>query len=111
MCGADGLRKEADPQLLEFHAPGQVARDAEHQDTVDRVQTESVGLVAALPMTGRGGADVQELRCTRWANEVQLTTLRTLGGHRRYRESEVRRLSGGRVSSPEVEPRPPHGWR
>ena len=32
---------------------------------------------------------------TRWANEGKLTTLRTLGGHRRYRESEVRHLRGG----------------
>lgn len=31
---------------------------------------------------------------TRWANEGKLTTLRTLGGHRRYRESEVRHLRG-----------------
>ena len=32
---------------------------------------------------------------TRWANDGKLTTLRTLGGHRRYRESEVRNLRGG----------------
>ena len=29
---------------------------------------------------------------TRWANTGKLTSLRTLGGHRRYRESEVRTL-------------------
>jgi len=29
---------------------------------------------------------------TRWANTGMLTSLRTLGGHRRYRESEVRSL-------------------
>jgi len=29
---------------------------------------------------------------TRWANAGKLTSLRTLGGHRRYRESEVRHL-------------------
>jgi excisionase family DNA binding protein len=29
---------------------------------------------------------------TRWANAGRLTTLRTLGGHRRYRETEVRAL-------------------
>ena len=32
---------------------------------------------------------------TRWAKAGKLTSLRTLGGHRRYRESEVRRLLGG----------------
>ena len=31
----------------------------------------------------------------RWANDGQLTSLRTPGGHRRYRESEVRNLLGG----------------
>ena len=32
---------------------------------------------------------------TRWANAGKITSLRTLGGHRRYRESEVRALLGG----------------
>jgi excisionase family DNA binding protein len=32
---------------------------------------------------------------TRWAKTGKLTSLRTLGGHRRYRESEVRNLLGG----------------
>lgn len=32
---------------------------------------------------------------TRWAKAGKLTSLRTLGGHRRYRESEVRFLLGG----------------
>ena len=29
---------------------------------------------------------------TRWAKAGKLTSIRTLGGHRRYRESEVRAL-------------------
>ena len=29
---------------------------------------------------------------TRWAQQGRLTSIRTPGGHRRYRESEVRRL-------------------
>ena len=29
---------------------------------------------------------------TRWANAGKLTSIRTLGGHRRYREIEVRAL-------------------
>lgn len=29
---------------------------------------------------------------TRWANAGKITSLRTLGGHRRYRASEVRHL-------------------
>jgi excisionase family DNA binding protein len=35
---------------------------------------------------------------TRWANSGKLTSLRTLGGHRRYRESDVRNLLAGSVS-------------
>jgi excisionase family DNA binding protein len=32
---------------------------------------------------------------TRWAAAGKISSLRTLGGHRRYREAEVRALLGG----------------
>lgn len=32
---------------------------------------------------------------TRWAKMGKITSVRTLGGHRRYRESEVRALLNG----------------
>jgi excisionase family DNA binding protein len=32
---------------------------------------------------------------TRWAKNGKLTSIRTLGGHRRYREREVRDLLAG----------------
>ena len=32
---------------------------------------------------------------TRWAKAGKITSIRTLGGHRRYRESEVRSLLAG----------------
>lgn len=32
---------------------------------------------------------------TRWAKAGKLTSIRTLGGHRRYRETEVRNLLAG----------------
>jgi len=32
---------------------------------------------------------------TRWAKAGKLTSIRTLGGHRRYRESEVQALVAG----------------
>lgn len=32
---------------------------------------------------------------TRWAKAGKLSSIRTLGGHRRYRESEVKGLLGG----------------
>jgi excisionase family DNA binding protein len=31
---------------------------------------------------------------TRWARDGKLTSIRTLGGHRRYREAEVRARLG-----------------
>ena len=35
---------------------------------------------------------VDPMTVTRWAQAGKLTSIRTLGGHRRYRESEVRDL-------------------
>lgn len=34
---------------------------------------------------------------TRWAKAGKLSSIRTLGGHRRYRESEVKALLGGQL--------------
>ncbi len=36
---------------------------------------------------------------TRWAKAGKLSSIRTLGGHRRYRESEVRALLAGMPDS------------
>lgn len=36
---------------------------------------------------------------TRWAKAGKLSSVRTLGGHRRYRASEVRRLLAGQHTS------------
>ncbi|WP_395111750.1 BldC family transcriptional regulator [Actinomadura sp. SCN-SB] len=35
---------------------------------------------------------------TRWAQAGKLTSIRTLGGHRRYREAEVRALLSGKTT-------------
>lgn|SRR5512146_565263 len=46
---------------------------------------------------------------TRWAKQGRLTSIRTLGGHRRYRETEVRALL---VGVPEEPPDPTRAhWR
>ena len=37
---------------------------------------------------------------TRWAKSGKLTSIRTLGGHRRYKESEVRALLQGTPEKP-----------
>lgn len=39
---------------------------------------------------------------TRWAKSGKLTAIRTLGGHRRYRKSEVEKLLSDRVESRSV---------
>jgi excisionase family DNA binding protein len=40
---------------------------------------------------------------TRWAKAGKLSSIRTLGGHRRYREAEVHGfLAGGRVPMPDL---------
>jgi excisionase family DNA binding protein len=38
---------------------------------------------------------VSRTTVTRWANDGKLTTIRTLGGHRRYRSAEIRGLLAG----------------
>ena len=70
------------------HAPGRVARDAEHTATVARVQAEYDVLVAALPLRRRGGADVQELR---WMLEELRVSLfaQTLGTPRPVSEKRI----------------------
>jgi excisionase family DNA binding protein len=40
---------------------------------------------------------------TRWAKAGKLSSIRTLGGHRRYRESEVRELLSGVSSQAQAE--------
>ena len=54
---------------------------------------ESQALLTPAEVAGLFRVDPKTV--TRWANSGKLTPLRTLGGHRRYRESEVRNLLGG----------------
>jgi excisionase family DNA binding protein len=42
---------------------------------------------------------VERPTVTRWARAGKLTSVRTLGGHRRYREDEVRALLAARSAS------------
>lgn len=43
---------------------------------------------------------------TRWASAGRIGSIRTPGGHRRFRESEVRALLRGEVSEPAVPEQP-----
>lgn len=61
--------------------------------TADRLLTP--GEVAAL-------FRVDPKTVTRWAAAGRLGSIRTPGGHRRFRESEVRALLGGRPTSEPV---------
>ena len=69
-------------------APGRVSRDTEHAATVARVQTEYDSLVTALPLTRRGGADVQELRWMIQELRVSLFA-QTLGTPRTVSEKRI----------------------
>jgi hypothetical protein len=51
---------------------------------------QRAGIVAHY--RGRGHPPRRPKTVTRWADSGRLTSLRTLGGHRRYREAEVRML-------------------
>ena len=59
--------------------------------TQDRHETEKLLTPAEVAALFR----VDPKTVTRWAKAGKLTSIRTLGGHRRYRESEVRALLGG----------------
>ncbi|MCD0443530.1 BldC family transcriptional regulator [Glycomyces sp. A-F 0318] len=39
---------------------------------------------------------------TRWAKAGKISAIRTLGGHRRYRESEIRALINGEIPAQRV---------
>ena len=59
--------------------------------TQDRPDTEKLLTPAEVAALFR----VDPKTVTRWAKAGKLTSIRTLGGHRRYRENEVRALLGG----------------
>jgi excisionase family DNA binding protein len=55
---------------------------------MERIQPE----VLLTPSEVAGLFRVDPKTVTRWAKAGKLTAIRTLGGHRRYRESEVKAL-------------------
>lgn len=58
---------------------------------------ETQALLSTAEVAGLFRVDPKTV--TRWANSGKLTSLRTLGGHRRFLESEVRNLLGLAVSA------------
>ncbi len=67
------------------------------QTTRDRLLTP--GEVAAL-------FRVDPKTVTRWAAAGRMSSIRTPGGHRRFRESEVRQLLEGGRTTAEIPPQP-----
>jgi excisionase family DNA binding protein len=57
--------------------------------------TESESLLTPAEVAALFRVDPKTV--TRWAQAGKLNAIRTLGGHRRYRESEVRELLGGSI--------------
>lgn len=55
--------------------------------------TESEALLTPAEVAAMFRVDPKTV--TRWAKAGKLSSIRTLGGHRRYRESEVRALLSG----------------
>ena len=69
--------------------PGGTGGDA--MSTIQASQAETLLTPAEVAALFR----VDPKTVTRWAKAGKLTSIRTLGGHRRYRESEVRSLLEG----------------
>ena len=67
-----------------FHVLAVVSRDAK--------APKAEGEPLLTPAEAAGKFNVSPKTVTRWAREGRLSTIRTLGGHRRYRESEVEAL-------------------
>lgn len=65
--------------------------------TTARVRPETEALLTPSEVATLFRVDPKTV--TRWAKAGKLTSIRTLGGHRRYRESEVRSLLDGNTAT------------
>ncbi len=63
------------------------------EDPVNTKPAESEPLLTPAEVAAMFRVDPKTV--TRWAKAGKLSSIRTLGGHRRYRETEVRRLLAG----------------
>ena len=64
-------------------------------DEVPKMQHNSETETLLTPAEVAAMFRVDPKTVTRWAKAGKLTSIRTLGGHRRYRETEVRALLAG----------------
>ncbi|MEO9137799.1 MAG: BldC family transcriptional regulator [Jatrophihabitans sp.] len=65
--------------------------------TTARVRPETEALLTPSEVATLFRVDPKTV--TRWAKAGKLTSIRTLGGHRRYRETEVRSLLAGNTAA------------
>jgi excisionase family DNA binding protein len=63
------------------------------EDTMNSTTSEAEALLTPAEVAAMFRVDPKTV--TRWAKAGKLSSIRTLGGHRRYRESEVRALLSG----------------
>lgn len=71
--------------------PGLDAKQLEDNMAVHSIESETLLTPSEVASLFR----VDPKTVTRWAKAGKLSSIRTLGGHRRYRESEVRGLLTG----------------
>lgn len=74
----------------EFRSVPRLDNEGAHVNTRP---TESEPLLTPAEVAAMFRVDPKTV--TRWAKAGKLSSIRTLGGHRRYRESEVRELLAG----------------
>ena len=73
--------------------------EGRHKMTAVRHRPETEALLTPSEVATLFRVDPKTV--TRWAKAGKLTSIRTLGGHRRYRESEVRSLLDGNTATVE----------
>lgn len=90
----------AEPDISGFRREGPVADSEQSKElapdprghAVVTRPTESESLLTPAEVAAMFRVDPKTV--TRWAKAGKLSAIRTLGGHRRYRESEVKELLG-----------------
>ncbi len=80
--------------------PRDIPLEGWHHMTAVRVRPETEALLTPSEVATLFRVDPKTV--TRWAKAGKLTSIRTLGGHRRYRENEVRSLLEGNTAPVEA---------
>ncbi len=87
----DGMTADQVIKAIRHQAPDLLAETAPATRRQGTPEAEPLLTPAEVAVMFR----VDPKTVTRWAKAGKLTSIRTLGGHRRYRETEVRALLAG----------------